>query len=216
MTRRRHVPALSVLWLLVLVAGAVVARTPAILHLNRAVADTLRPVALRYGWLNVIWVVGGLPVTLAVLLIGLFAVPRLRGRACAVVLAAVCGSLIELVLKHLIALPVPPAVPAPSFWNHLSASLNFGPSNLTPILHRLFPHARQASGPGLFPGSYPSGHVFRTTFVAGVLLPGRVRWVALLVAAAAAFMTVATGGHWLWDTLGGALLAVSMGMLAGV
>ncbi len=216
MTHRRHIPLVSALLLVALVAGAILARTPAILHLNRSVAEALRPVALRYGWLNVIWVLGGLPVTLLMLVIGLLALPRLRRRAGAVVLAAICGSAIELVLKHLIALPVPPEVPAPALWNHLSASLNFGPSNLTPILHRLFPHAHNASGPGLFPGSYPSGHVFRTTFVTGVWLSGKVRWVAVFVAAAAAFMTVATGGHWLWDTLGGTLLAGSMVMLAGV
>jgi hypothetical protein len=191
-------------------AGALVAGTPVVMHLNRAVAGSLRPLALRWGWLNLVWILGGLPVALAVLVVSLIRVPRLRRRALPVMGAALLGSIIEVGLKHFVALPLPPEVPAPPFWNTLAAALNFGPSNLTPILHWLFPHARHATGHHLFPGSYPSGHVFRTTFVAGVLLPRRVKWAALAVTAATAFMTVATGGHWIWDTLGGGLLAFAM------
>lgn len=198
-----------------LLGGAAVAGSPVILHVNHMVAMGLRPLALRWGWLNVVWVVGGLPVTLLVLVIGIAAWPPLRRSWRAIALGALLGSVIEVLLKHYVALPTPPAVPAPAVWNHLSAMLNVGPRDADRVLHWLYPRAHHVTGPRLFPGSYPSGHVYRTTFVAGAFRSGRRRWPALLIAAVVAFMTVATGGHWAWDTVGGVLLAFSMLSLVG-
>lgn len=206
--------ATSLLAVAALAAGAWLASDPTVMGWNRAVAALLRPLALRWPWLNIVWVIAGLPVTAAVLGVALWRMSRLRRHWPVIAAMAVAGSLVELLCKHFVALPRPSEVPAPVFWNQLVGALNLGPSNLTPLLHWLHPHVRGETGSTLFPGSYPSGHVYRTTFLTGMLAPpGRRLWAAPVVVAVA-FMTVATGGHWAWDTLGGALLGIAAVSLA--
>jgi membrane-associated phospholipid phosphatase len=202
-------PAFVIGLLVLLAVGAWLAPEPAVEAWNRHWAVALRPLAVAAPWLNVVWILGGVPVTAAALALGIWRQDSLRRRWRAAVLAAVGGSVVEVLLKHFVPLPVPPAVPAPVSWQRLVAALNLGPSDLTALAHWLFPHGHRVSSQRLLPGSYPSGHVFRSSFVGGLLAPRR-RWLAaLLVGVPVAFMTVATGGHWAFDTVGGMLLGLA-------
>jgi membrane-associated phospholipid phosphatase len=204
-TRYRVVIGLLVL----LVVGAWLAPHPAVEAWNRHWATAMRPLALRWPWLNVVWILGGVPVTAAALALGIWRQDRLRRRWLAGVLAFLVGSLVEVLLKHFVPLPVPPGVPVPVSWQRLVGALNLGPSDLTALAHWLFPHGHRVSSARLLPGSYPSGHVFRSSLVGGLLARRRPWLVALAVGLPVAFMTVATGGHWAFDTIGGMLLGLA-------
>lgn len=140
--------------------------------------------------LELVWDLGGLPLTAAVLfVVGL-------GRTSRLLLWGVflAGGVIELISKHFLVLPLPVGLPTPGGYLRVEHVLNpmFG--------------IRTGSAPGdLLRGSFPSGHLFRLTFTAGALVR---RWVWVLpLTALAAVAVVATGGHWVWDALGGFVLA---------
>jgi len=60
------------------------------------------------------------------------------------------------------------------------------------------------------PFSFPSGHVLRATFLAALVTPARMPWIALAVVLvlAMAISRIYLAEHWLSDTLGGALLGL--------
>jgi undecaprenyl-diphosphatase len=150
---------------------------------DRVVLDLVQSV--RAGWLDVfasaVSVLGQAEVT-AGLALGL-AVARWRRRldTATVPLLLAVVTAIEVALKLIVAQPPPP--------EELSRSVELVP----------FVHAQ-------FPGAFPSGHVARTAFLAGIVaLPG---WVALLLVALMMVTRVYLADHWPSDVLGGLLLGV--------
>lgn len=93
---------------------------------------------------------------------------------------------IEVVLKHVIRHPGPPA------------ELSRGIPMLS-ILH------------GISPYSFPSGHVVRTTFMAALLVD---RWAFWTLAGAMTLSRVYLNEHWVSDVAGGFLLGASLAGLA--
>ena len=92
------------------------------------------------------------------------------------------GVAVEAALKHLVPHPAPPA--------ELSRSIS-----LLPFLHSSSPY------------SFPSGHVFRVTFLAALMTSQSVFWtLAVLMALTRVYLNE----HWASDVVGGFLLGVSL------
>jgi membrane-associated phospholipid phosphatase len=65
-----------------------------------------------------------------------------------------------------------------------------------------------------FAGAFPSGHVARTAFLAGIArIP---TWLAALVVALMMFSRVYLGDHWISDVFGGLFLGLLGALVAGV
>ncbi len=198
-----------VLWAAGFLLAAWLAPTAAVARINRAVAGALLPLGHAVPPLQVIWELGGVPLTGGALLLWGLARPWRWSRQGVVWAAFIAGSVVELAAKHWIGLPSPRPVPVPPPYAQLEPYLNIGPQTLAQAWHLLHP-ASGASGHHFLVGTFPSGHVFRLTFTVGVLAgrPGRRWWwVAGIAAVVTGIAVVSTGGHWLWDTVGGALLA---------
>lgn len=197
-----------VLWAGIFVGALLTAGTTMVLGVDRLFARWLSPVGMFMPVFNLIWVVGGLPLTTA-LILGRMLVQRkgFRKKRWDAFILFLAGSVIEAVCKHFVALPMPHAVPEPTFYRTLEIWTNIEPSTLSALVNR---GAHTGSIVGFHPffyGSFPSGHVFRVTYTVGFLLDGRRNWLLWSMAALATFSVVATGGHWIWDTLGGFALA---------
>ena len=89
------------------------------------------------------------------------------------------------------------------------------------VLKLLFPlnagvGAHELGNSGLYVGFYPSGHVARATFLATLaflfLGSGRTRSLVYALPLSVAILMVLTGGHFLTDCIGGALLGSTLGL----
>lgn len=179
------------------------------IHTEVAVSRFLRPLGSSFAALNLIWDLGGVPLTVLVLLVLTAVKAGHRRRAGALWIGFFAASLAEILAKHLIVTPTPVPVLEPAWMARLESVLNIGPSAAGAVLHHLLPGAPASTAASFLRGSYPSGHTFRTSYTAGALLgPRRRPWVAG-VAALTAFCVIATGGHFLGDAIGGFLLAMA-------
>ncbi len=153
-----------------------------------------------------VWIVGGIPITgLALVFIGVLGRRRMP-RVWAVLIA---GSVLEVVVKHVLPTPLPRPVAIAPAWARLEATWDIGPAAVGHALHKILPALSPTSTSAFLRGSYPSGHTYRLSYVAGIAL-GRCRWPWMaLWAAAVAFCVTATGGHWLGDAVGGFALAMA-------
>lgn len=209
--------------LALLLALAVLAPLAPVLAFDRAVSHTLFALPrTTLTVLNLVWVVGALPVTAALLLIATLGRPLpSRARAASWAAFAALG-LCEVMLKRLIATPQPhgPAVSVPLL-HALIQDLNIDAHEAAGWLAATTawltgrPLPPQVTTTVVGPrGTFPSGHVARLTFLAGYLFKApRTPWL-LAVAGLAGLAVVATGGHWLWDALGGLVLALAWLRLA--
>lgn len=171
--------------------------------LDRSIAEVLTRFGNRVPASNLIWVVGGIPLTsLAVL-----GAAWKRNRW-GLILAFGGGLLVEALSKHFIATPLPQPTFEPPFYRHLEALTNITPTMVLSWVAAVIPMHGVSSGAHapLFRGSFPSGHVFRVTYASGAWLFRRRRWTWAL-ALVAGVLVVATGGHWALDAAGGFLLA---------
>ena len=163
----------------------------ALRQLDRALVDLVQSV--RAPWLDVFASVVGIFGQAEVaggIALGL-AVARLRRRRrdAWVPLLVVAVLAVEIVLKTLVSQPIPP--------RELSRTVE------------LIPFAHVA-----FAGAFPSGHVARTAFLAGV---ARVpSWFAVCVVALMMLTRVYLADHWPSDVLGGLLLGVLVAQVAAV
>ncbi len=182
-----------------------------VVHLfNEMVSHDLEFWGHRYPVLQLIWVVGGLPITTLLVIYrasGYFGREPAKWRVLGIF---ILGSVTELLVKHFVATPFPPNVPPPAGYRQLIVWTNVEPSTVFAWLRQLNPSAGVGHhlASHLLRGSFPSGHVFRITYAYGLFLSSKWR---VVIAGVAAFCVVATGGHWIWDAVGGYVLA-SLGL----
>lgn len=191
----------AVIWAGLWLAVLAIAASGRMDGVDRAVGAALRHIGNAWPVTNLIWVIGGLPLT-ALAVLG----ASWRRRSWWIAGGFVAGLLVEVVSKHFLATPFPQATPEPPFFQHLEAATNLSPAWAASVLqHWLHTHPVKGPHHPMFRGSFPSGHVFRITYASGAWMTRR-RWT-WAVAAAAGVLVIATGGHWLVDVLGGFLLA---------
>lgn len=194
------------LWLALFIVSMLLAPTYGVHLFNERVSHDLEWWGHRYPALQLIWVVGGLPLTTLLVIYrasGYFGREPARWRILGIF---ILGGIMELVVKHFVATPFPPNVPPPTGYRQLILWTNIEPSTVFAWLRQLNPSTAGVHhlSSHLLRGSFPSGHVFRITYAYGLFLSSKWR---LVIAGVAAFCVVATGGHWMWDALGGFLLA---------
>lgn len=148
-----------------------------------ALAVTSEPLDLAASIFNI---VGQMEVTALVALILAFVWWRRDGTRGLVPMLLFVGVAIEVILKHLVQHPGPPA--------ELSRSIP-----LLPFAH------------GTSPYSFPSGHMLRVTFLAALVTP---RWTFWALAGAMALTRIYLHEHWASDVVGGFLLGAALAGLA--
>lgn len=203
----------AVPWLLALIATLALAGTPLARPLNIWAAHACARLAGHSGpYWTVVWPLGDIVVTTLLFLIVLFA-RRHKGRErlAAVGLFAL-GLAVEVVCKRwslgsaaaTLAHLRRPDPPAPAV------------TAVTHAVSRVFARAHLPAQPSAsLPGTFPSGHVWRLTFIGG-WVQRRPGWLLpALVALLAAFAVVVRVGHALTDALGGACLAFLLLAWAG-
>ncbi|HET7560572.1 MAG TPA: phosphatase PAP2 family protein, partial [Limnochordia bacterium] len=161
--------------------------------------------------LDVVWLVGALPVTVAALAWATFGRSLSRSRRLWAWLGFALIGLVELAAKHYVGTPMPPGSVVSVPWiDRLSASLNAAESVWLPwlggVVAAVTGHHEGGAAFGLA-GSFPSGHVARITYVSAFVLARADRRLLTAIGFAAGLAVVATGGHWLWDAVGGFVLA---------
>lgn len=188
------------------------ATTPEIHHFNRVVSTALRPLGIHIPELQLIWVLGGIPLTFLTVLFVAWRRHDNQKPWVGVVLGFVLGSLIEVLAKHFIVLPNPPNVPPAGFYRVIVRATNITPGEiLRPLSLILGSPTGGASHFSLLRGTFPSGHLFRITYTLLALAGRRRPSISVALAAAVASLcVVATGGHWIWDAVGGVALATCM------
>ncbi|MBE3556114.1 MAG: phosphatase PAP2 family protein [Firmicutes bacterium] len=194
----------SGIWLAFFAIATLLATTGFVHIINVWVEQKLLPIGIHFPWLELVWIIGSTTVTLlTVVATGLIREESLLLRIVPVLLWG-AGNLIEVLSKHwLYALPPFPTGLSPQAGSWLEKIETL----LAPPIP-FWPASASLNGGSFLIGSFPSGHVFRTTFMAGLLLPQRLgRVLVPVIGAATAFATIATGGHWLWDGIGGFCLA---------
>ncbi len=195
-------------WLLALIASLALAGTPLAPPLNIWAARHFAHLAGRSApYWTVVWPVGQIVVSTLVFLVLIFARRRrAQERLVACALFAL-GLAVEAACKHWglgsgastlarIRQPAPPAQIV---------------TTVTHAVGRVFSGVRlpAATRAGLS-GTFPSGHVWRLTFIAG-WITRRPGWVLpVIVGALAAFAVVVRAGHVLTDALGGGFLALCL------
>ncbi|PSR36848.1 MAG: hypothetical protein C7B44_06860 [Sulfobacillus thermosulfidooxidans] len=194
------------------VVAALLAPSPEIMGLNSSISRMLEPLGHRWPFLQLIWVVGGLPLTT---LLVIYQASGRWGRQThewRLLWGFIGGSIVELILKHYIATPLPINVAAPPPYAQITAWTNIEPATVVAWLGALVPtHGLHHAARSFLRGSFPSGHVFRITYAYGLFLRNWTYGILILIAA---FAVVATGGHWPWDTVGGALLGMTSRLVA--
>ncbi len=193
----------TILWFLAFIACTFVALRGWLDPLNLSLSQLLRPLARAVPDLNLIWVVGSVPVTAALLLLWVWS----KGRWRQLWLFA-GGVLLEVITKHFVASPLPHPLGEPSWIGRLEGWVNPSPQwVITAIKQRLGMVAATGSGAQFFRGSFFSGHVFRLTYLTGALAGIGRPGLLVLVGLVAGILVVALGGHWALDALGGFCLA---------
>ncbi|MCY0877661.1 MAG: phosphatase PAP2 family protein [Firmicutes bacterium] len=198
--RVRH----ALVWLFWLIVAAALARWSAVVALDRDVASALEPFGRAWPVVNLIWVLGGVPVTL--LAVGGWTFTR-RPYRWAALGSFFLGLGIEVLLKILIHTPLPRATPEPPFYARLEAATNVTPQRVLAWVGRLRGTAAPVgTASHILHGSFPSGHVYRLTLAVGLWCNARpaATWMTGILAG---LMVVATGGHWAVDVMGGFALA---------
>lgn len=194
-------PAIALFATLIVLAW--LAPTAPVLALDRGVSRAL--FALPHGvldLLDVVWVIGALPVTALLVLLATLGLPLPWRQRVGVWAGFAAVGLCELAIKHWVATPAPHSlVTEPPFLAALERLVNLAPATIAPAVR--------------LTGSFPSGHVARLTFLAGCVVPRPCTGWLVGVAALAAVAVVATGGHWVWDTLGALTLALGWLAVAG-
>lgn len=183
------------------VIAAALAASGIVVPWDRAVGSTLAPLGRAVPWLNLVWVLGGPPVTGLIAVMGSALTRQWRWLGLWMV-----GLVLEVATKHFIHTPLPTATPEPLWLARIESWTNPSPHVVLSVLTRWMHVQRSHGGTPLLAGSFFSGHVFRITFTVGMLFPRR-QWVPWAAAAAAAAMVLATGGHWLIDTVGAVCMA---------
>lgn len=205
--RRWH---LAALWVLLFGAAGALAASGMVVPLDRAVSAWLRPLGLAAPILNLVWVVGGAPLTGLTVLAG--SVWRQQWRWIGLFVA---GLLLEVLAKHVIVTPLPQATPEPLWLARLENLANPSPHGVARTLRHWLKWAPAAGTvEGYFGGSFFSGHVFRITFTTAFIARGYRRWYPRAAALAAGVLVVALGGHWAIDAAGGYFLAEALVALA--
>ncbi len=201
---------MGILFAFALSAG--IATTPWMQSANRVVSSALRPMGVHIPALQLIWVFGGIPLTFLSVLGVAWNRSRKQKPWIGIVFGFIVGSLIELVSKHFIALPTPPNVPPEGFYQAIVVATNITPSQVLHLISLVAGHGTSGSSHfKLLQGSFPSGHLFRLTYALLVLTETRKPGALVAVIdGLASFCVVATGGHWIWDTVGGIVLATLM------
>lgn len=194
-------------WMGLFLAAAFMATSPLIKNLNNWAAVTLAPIGINFPLLQAIWIVGGVPLTFLAIIWSGYHSPYYKNAPLRPLIVIILFSGIEVFFKHLIVLPAPHPVPAAHWINRLITYTNITPSSLIWVSQQIF-HQTSATPAAsvLLRGSFPSGHVFRLTYTAGVLWPHKPARI-LMLALGASFAVTALGGHWLFDSIGGFLLA---------
>lgn len=131
-------------------------------------------------------IAGQMEVTSLVALVFAFAWWRRDGARGLVPLLLFAGVAIEVVLKHVVQHPGPPA--------ELSRSIP-----LLPFMHSSSPY------------SFPSGHMLRVTFLAALMVP---QWAFWILTAAMAVTRIYLQEHWASDVVGGFLLGAALAGIA--
>jgi undecaprenyl-diphosphatase len=131
-------------------------------------------------------IVGQMEVTALIAVILSFVWWRRRGARGLVPMLLFAGVAIEVILKHIVQHPGPPA--------ELSRSIP-----LLPFAH------------GSSPYSFPSGHMLRVTFLTALIAP---RWAFWTLVAAMALTRIYLQQHWASDVVGGFLLGAALAGLA--
>lgn len=189
-----------------------IATTPGMQSANRLVSRVLRPIGVHIPELQLIWVLGGIPLTFLTVLGVAWHRSRQQKPWIGIVLGFIIGSLIELLSKHFIALPTPPNVPPEGFYQAVVAATNIEPGQVLHVFSLVLGHRTTGvSHFKLLQGSFPSGHLFRLTYTL-LVLTQRIKpgLLVAIVDGLASFCVVATGGHWMWDAVGGIVLATFM------
>lgn len=199
-------------WLAGFLALAIIVALGLVTPVNREISAALLVLGNRVPAFNLIWVIGGIPLTALFVLIKSVK----RGRSGWWWLAFyLIGLIIEALTKHFLATPMPRATYEPPFYRHLESATNISPGDV----HRWLAHltgTRAYSSLGhhaFFVGSFPSGHVYRITYTLS-LWTKKFSFI-LAVAVAAGILVVATGGHWAFDVVGGFFLARFCVVMAG-
>ncbi len=182
---------------------------PWIHRLNRAVSLSLRPLGVHIPELQLIWVLGGVPLTFLIVLMVMWTRHARQKQWIGVLTGFIIGSVIEVLAKHFIVLPSPPNVAPPGLYRTIVASTNISPQQIVQLIYLVLGHpAKGVSHFRLLQGSFPSGHLFRITYALLVITGrGQPNVKIALAATLATFCVVATGGHWIWDAVGGVALA---------
>lgn len=197
------------LWLGIFVAAMLVAPLSLTHHVDEAVSAALRPYGAHWPPLQLIWVMGGVPLTLLLLLLIAWLRARLYRPWGGILVGFIVGTLTEVLVKHWIPTPTPPNVVPPPFYQSLIKATNIEPQQVMHWATLVMGRTSIATGQShLLNGTFPSGHLFRLSYVMIVAVQRiRQKWWVPAGVLIAAFAVVATGGHWVWDTVGGYALA---------
>ena len=171
---------------------------------NSWVAQILHPLGVAVPDFNVIWVVGSFPVTGVLVLLAAWSRGRWSGWW-----IFLGGTFLEVATKHWVATPLPHPVAEPVWLALVEKWVNPSPSRMITALKSSLGEALSGQGGalGFFRGSFFSGHVFRLTYLTGVLGGAERHRLLGLIGLAAGILVVALGGHWALDALGGFCLA---------
>ncbi len=197
------------IWLAVFVAAMLMAPLSVTHQVDEVISTALRSYGAHWPPLQLIWVVGGAPLTLLLVLLMAWTRARHNRPWSGVVVGFIVGTLAEVLVKHWIPTPTPSNVVPPPFYRSLITATNIDPQQVMHWVALVMGRTSLASGPShLLKGTFPSGHLFRLSYVTIIALQGiKQKWWVTAGVLVAAFAVVATGGHWFWDTVGGYALA---------
>ncbi len=201
-----------VIWLSVFIVMLLLAPLAPVLELDRVVSAALRPYGQQWPPLQLVWVLGGVPLTFLVLMIAAYGRVSHSKPWRGLIGGFLVGTVVEVLCKHWLAIPNPLNVPPPPAYQSLILATNIEPQQVVHWLSLILGANHQSSHHlTLLRGTFPSGHLFRLTFVLSTLITaGRWQWTVVALAAVATAAVVATGGHWIWDAAGGYCLSQLM------
>ena len=193
------------MWAAAFVASAVVSLYGWLTPINLFMAHLLEPLGKAVPDFSIIWVIGSVPVVGVLLLLWDWSMGRWRQ-----FWIFLGGVVLEIVTKHLIGTPLPHSVGGEPFWiGRLERWVNPSPHVVFTAIKRklgILPSVAQGTQ-SFFRGSFFSGHVFRLTFLTGVVGGAGRPWLMGIIGLIAGILVVALGGHWALDAIGGFCLA---------